>query len=86
MKWIVLTALFLLIGSISILIDACLSHDEQLSVCQCLFCTFNQVPEEGEYLFNRYMIVISIAWASLLTLLLFYFSYRMQKPSKPRAR
>ncbi len=78
-KWIFPTALILFIGSVSFLVYSYLSHNGLLPACDCLLCMFNHVPEEGEYLFNRYMIVISIAWISLLVMVLQIFHRRRNR-------
>ena len=69
----ILTALTLLIGSPSFLIYFYCSHDTNNPLCQWLLCTLNHTPEDGEYLYNRYL-VISITWAALIFGFLFVIS------------
>lgn len=44
------------------------SHDALDACCNCIICTFNRVPKEGEYLYNRYLPVISMVWVAFLIL------------------
>ena len=41
--------------------------------------TFNRVPKEGEYLYNRYLPVISMVWVAFLILLVYVVRYCMNK-------
>ena len=47
------------------------SHDALDACCNCIICTFNRVPKEGEYLYNRYLPVISMVWVAFLILLVY---------------
>ena len=69
----ILAVLTLLIGSLSFLIYSYCSHDANNPLCRCLLCTLNHTPEDGEYLYNRYL-VISITWAALIFWFLFVIS------------
>ena len=53
----ILTVLTLLIGSPSFLIYFYCSHDTNNPLCQWLLCTLNHTPEDGEYLYNRYLVI-----------------------------
>ncbi|RHI90882.1 hypothetical protein DW150_11215 [Phocaeicola vulgatus] len=77
-----LAVLTLLIGSLSFLIYSYCSHDTNNPLCRCLLCTLNHTPEDGEYLYNRYLIVISITWAALIFGTLFVISYHIERKKK----
>lgn len=71
--------LTLLIGSISYLLHSILSHTPDNPLCQCLLCVMNHTPEDGEYLYNRYLVIISIAWSTAIFSLLLLARYQMKK-------
>ena len=54
----ILTVLTLLIGSPSFLIYFYCSHDTNNQLFHWLLCTLNHTPEDGEYLYNRYLVII----------------------------
>ena len=74
--------LHLLIGSLSFLIYSYCSHDANNPLCRCLLCTLNHTPEDGEYLYNRYLVVISITWAALIFGTLFVILYHIERKKK----
>lgn len=78
----ILAVLTLFVGSLSFLIYSYCSHDADNSLCQCLLCTLNHTPEDGEYLYNRYLVVISIAWTTLLFGALFAILYYIERKRK----
>lgn len=78
----ILTVLTLLIGSPSFLIYFYCSHDTNNPLCQWLLCTLNHTPEDGEYLYNRYLVVISITWAALIFGTLFVILYHIERKKK----
>ncbi len=75
----ILAVLTLLIGSLSFLIYSYCSHDANNPLCRCLLCTLNHTPEDGEYLYNRYLVVISITWAALIFGTLFVILYHIER-------
>ena len=78
----ILTILTLLVGSLSFLIYSYCSHDANNPLCQCLLCTLNNTPEDGEYLYNRYLIGISITWITLILGTLFVILYHIERKKK----
>lgn len=78
----ILAVLTLLIGSLSFLMYSYYSHDADNPLCQCLLCTLNHTPKDGEYLYNHYLIGISITWAALIFGILFIILYQIEKRRK----
>lgn len=74
----ILTILLLFIGSLSFLIYSYCIHNADNPLCQCLLCTLNHVPEDGEYIYNRYLIMISIVWAAFIFGILFVILHRTE--------
>lgn len=78
-KWLIWGALIVLLVSVSILVFSALSHDARDAACRCILCVFNHIPRDGEYVYNRYLPVISMAWVSLLVLLVCLVRYYVNK-------
>lgn len=78
----ILAIVILFVGSLSFLIYSYCSHDAGNPLCQCLLCTLNRMPKDGEYLYNRYLIVISIAWTALILGALFIILHYMERKKK----
>lgn len=78
-KWLLWGTLLVLIAGVSIIVFSVFSHDALDADCNCIICAFNRVPQEGEYLYNRYLPVISMVWVALLVLLLYAVRYCMNK-------
>ncbi len=70
-KWLIWGALIMFIIGFSVLIFSVLSHDPQDTTCNCVLCVFNRVPQDGEYMYNRYLLIISMIWISVLILLVY---------------
>lgn len=75
----IVVAFSLFIGSLSLLIDSYLSHEVGNALCRCILCTIERLPEEGEYTYNAYLLLISIAWGALVLGILSILHYRCQK-------
>jgi len=67
--------LILIIGIVTFYL--CLtSHNDSNIHCHCLQCLMNYVPEDGEYLYNRYLPLISLLWILLIFLPIYFFRHR----------
>ena len=66
-------------SGVAIIVFSVFSHDALDACCNCIICTFNRVPKEGEYLYNRYLPVISMVWVAFLILLVYVVRYCMNK-------
>ena len=64
---------------LAIIVFSVFSHDALDAYCNCIICTFNRVPKEGEYLYNCYLPVISMVWVAFLVLLVYVVRYCMNK-------
>lgn len=81
--WEILTILIILIVSITFLLYSFLEHNADDSLCNCIHCVLNHTPEEGEYIYNRYLILISLSWITLLfAILLLVHQYYVKKNKK----
>ncbi len=74
--------LLLLISSVSYLLYSILSHNPDNVLCQCLLCVINHTPENGEYLYNRYLVIISMAWTTGIFGLLLLVKHYVKKKHK----
>lgn len=81
-----LVTLILLVSSMSYLLYSLLSHDPDNPLCQCLLCAINHTPEDGEYLYNRYLVIISFAWTSTIFCLLLLIKPQIEKRHKKTKR
>ena len=48
-KWLVWGTLMMLLAGVAIIVFSVFSHDALDACCNCIICTFNRVPKEGEY-------------------------------------
>ena len=78
-KWLVWGTLMMLLAGVAIIVFSVFSHDALDACCNCIICTFNRAPKEGEYLYNRYLPVISMVWVAFLVLLVYVVRYCMNK-------
>ena len=93
-KWLVWGTLMMLLAGVAIIVFSVFSHDALDACCNCIICTFNRVPKEGEYLYNCYfpnilllchtlyncyLPVISMVWVAFLILLVYVVRYCMNK-------
>jgi hypothetical protein len=78
-KWLVWGTLMMLLAGVAIIVFSVFSHDALDAYCNCIICTFNRVPKEGEYLYNCYLPVISMVWVAFLILLVYVVRYCMNK-------
>lgn len=46
-----------------------LSHDENCLSCRCMLCLNDGISEENEYLYNHYLLLISVFWITALVCL-----------------
>lgn len=67
--------LFLIIGVTTFCL-CLISHNDSDIHCHCLQCLMNYIPEDGEYLYNRYLPLISFLWILLIFLLIYIFKHR----------
>lgn len=51
-------------------------HDSQDMDCDCLRCLLSAPPQEGEYLYNRYLLLISVLCFLLIFLPIYIFEHR----------
>lgn len=65
-RWGIIAIIILFAGSLSFLLYSYFSHDVDNPQCNCLLCMLNHVPEEGEYIYNRYLIFISFIWIAVI--------------------
>lgn len=82
----ILAVVTLFVGSLSFLFYSYCSHNADNPLCRCLLCTLNRTPEDGEYLYNKYLVVISIAWAALLFGALFVILYYIERKDKTKKK
>lgn len=81
-RWGILAGVLLFAGSASFLRYSYFSHNASDSYCNCLICTFNNIPEDSELLYNRYLIFISLIWIAILFGIIFIASYYAQRKHK----
>lgn len=41
-------------------------HDSSDPSCPCPVCITDRIPQEGEYLYNHYLFVLSLVWIAIL--------------------
>ena len=51
-------------------------HDKTNADCHCIQCLTNRIPEDGEYLYNRYLPLISLVWILLIFLPIYFLSHK----------
>ncbi len=81
-RWGIIAIIILFAGSLSFLLYSYFSHDVDNPQCNCLLCMLNHVPEEGEYIYNRYLIFISFIWIAVIFAAVFLVNYCFVKKNK----
>lgn len=61
-----------------------LAHDADAPLCDCIRCMLNHIPEEGEYVYNRYLIFISLGWITLLFAVILLANQLLVKKNKKK--
>lgn len=69
----------LFMGGVAYIIGSVLSHDAGNAICKCILCTNNRLPEEGEYIYNHYLFVLSIIWITFLIILGYVVKERAER-------
>lgn len=83
-RWGIIAIIILFAGSLSFLLYSYFSHDADNPQCNCLLCMLNHVPEEGEYIYNRYLIFISFIWIAVIFAAIFLVNYCFVKKNKKK--
>lgn len=83
-RWGIIAIIILFAGSLSFLLYSYFSHDVDNPQCNCLLCMLNHVPEEGEYIYNRYLIFISFIWIAVIFAAVFLVNYCFVKKNKKK--
>lgn len=77
-------------GGIVYIISSFLSHNPENPFCTCILCTTNRLPEDGEYLYNHYLFVLSVIWIAFMVILGYVVKERternIQENHKKRSR
>ena len=66
-------------GGIGYIMSSILSHDPTDPLCTCMLCTNNRIPEDGEYLYNHYLFVLSIIWIAFMVILGYVVKERTER-------
>ena len=83
-RWGIIAIIIIFAGSLSFLLYSYFSHDADNPQCNCLLCMLNHVPEEGEYIYNRYLIFISFIWIAVIFAAVFLVNYCFVKKNKKK--
>ena len=83
-RWGIIAIIIIFAGSLSFLLYSYFSHDADNPQCNCLLCMLNHVPEEGEYIYNRYLIFISFIWIAVIFAAIFLVNYCFVKKKTKR--
>ena len=67
------------IGGIAYVTSSVLSHNPEDPNCTCMLCTNNRLPEDGEYLYNHYLFVLSIIWIAFMVILGYVVKERAER-------
>lgn len=76
--------LIILIVSCIFLLHSFLAHNADDALCGCIRCILNHIPEEGEYVYNRYLIFISLGWITLLFAVILLANQLLVKKNKKK--
>lgn len=83
-RWKITAILIILIVSDTYLLHAYLAHDADAPLCGCIRCLLTHTPEEGEYVYNRYLFFISLGWITLLFAVILLMNQYLVKKNKNR--
>ncbi len=72
---LILLLSILIIGIVCISVSLTI-HDPANNDCHCIQCLTNHIPEDGEYLYNRYMPLISFVWILLIFLPIYFLNHK----------
>lgn len=70
------------IGGIGYIISSILLHDPTNPLCTCMLCANNRMPEDGEYLYNHYLFVLSIIWIAFMVIVGYVVKERTERVSR----
>lgn len=76
--------LIVLIVSETYLLHAYLAHNADVPLCGCIRCMLNHIPEDGEYIYNRYLFFISLGWITLLFAVILLMNQYLVKKNKKK--
>lgn len=85
-RWGMLSVLVVFVGSMSFLLYSYFSHDAGNPLCNCVMCIFSRTPEDGEYVYNRYLIFISLIWIAVIFAIIFFANCCFVKKNKNKKR
>lgn len=63
---LLLVALLVLVASTGGLVLSFFSHTPDVQGCVCVRCLLDADPQEGGFLYNRFLLAVSLMWLSLL--------------------
>ena len=75
----VVVTFIVLIGGIFYIASSILSHDTENPLCACMLCTNNRLPDDGQYIYNNYLFVLSIIWIAFMVILGYVVKERTER-------
>lgn len=63
---------------ITVLILSCTFHSSEDIACKCLDCILNKISD-GDYLYNRYLPIVTVFWIIIIFLPIYLFKHKKQK-------
>jgi len=66
-------------GGIAYILSSALQHDDGNPLCSCVLCTNSRIPEDGEYLYNHYLFVLSMVWIAFMAILGYVVKERTER-------
>lgn len=70
------------IGGAGYIISSILSHDPTNPLCTCMLCTNSRMPEDGDYLYNHYLLVLSIIWIAFMIIMGYIVKERAERVTR----
>lgn len=67
------------LGGTAYTLSSVLSHNADNPLCTCMLCTNNRLPEEGQYIYNHYLFVLSIIWIAFMVILGYVVKERTER-------
>ena len=70
--------------SVAYMLGAILSHNAADPLCACVLCINKRMPAEGEYIYNHYLVVLSIIWITFMIIMGYVVKERTENVTRKK--
>lgn len=73
-------------GGVAYILCSVLQHVDGNPLCSCVLCINSRIPEDGEYLYNHYLFVLSMVWMSFVAILWYVVIGRTERNVRKKTK